>query len=324
MRLRLPFTAVAGTVLVLSVAGTSLAASAGAGSSLGLFNAHVMAAKGAGHHGPPSRSPNLSFHGGSVQIGTQVYVSYWGSEWSSGGSPSGQPYSYAQAQAYLTGSSGFFPNVGGSSWINSDTQYCQNVPSGTTNCSGISGAQYVTNPSDQYGNSWNDTTSVPAKPTQSQIFDAAVRLANHFGGYSPNNTYLVFTPSGKSMSGFGTSWCAWHSSGTGSVGGVSVRVAYGYIPYMPDAGYSCGMNFINSNNSFGNGYFDGFSVVAGHEYEEAQTDPFPSSGWLDGSGAEDADKCAWSGSSGNITLGSNHFAVQPLWSNASSGCVMSY
>jgi len=93
---------------------------------------------------------------------------------------------------------------------------------------------------------------------------------------------------------------------------------------MPDAGQSCGMNFINSNNSFGNGYFDGFSVVAGHEYEEAQTDPFPSSGWLDSGGAENADKCAWKSNSGNISLGSNHFAVQPLWSNASTSCVMSY
>jgi hypothetical protein len=321
MRLRLPLTAAAGVALVLSVGGTSLAASAGAGQSMGLLNAHVMAAKGAGHGGPPVRSKNLTFHGGSVQIGTQVFISYWGSEWSTGFSTGG--YSSATAQTYVNS---FFTNVGGSSWINSDTQYCQNVPSGTTSCAGISGAQFVTNPADQFGSTWNDTTSVPSSPTQSQIAAAALRLANHFGGYSPNNTYLVFTPTGKSMSGFGTSWCAWHSSTTGTVGGSSVRVAYGYIPYMPDAGASCGRNFVNSSNTaFGNGYFDGFSVVAGHEYEEAQTDPFPSSGWLDSRGAEDADKCAWSSSSGNISLfGGHNFAVQPLWSNASTGCVMSY
>jgi hypothetical protein len=320
MRLRLPLTAAAGVALVLSVAGTSLAASAGAGSSMGLLNAHVMVAKGAGH-GPPFRTKNLSFHGGSVQIGTQVYISYWGADWSNGGFSTGG-YTSGQAQTYVDT---FFTNVGGSSWINSDTQYCQKVPNGTTNCSGISGAEYVTNPSDQYGSSWNDTTAVPQSPTQSQIAAAALRLMNQVG-YSPNRTYLVFTPHGKSMNGFGTSWCAWHSSTTATVNGSSVRVAYGYIPYMPDAGASCGMNFVNKTNdpTFGNGYFDGFSVVAGHEYEEAQTDPFPSSGWLDSGGAEDADKCAWSSSSGNISLGSNHFAVQPLWSNASTGCVMSY
>jgi serine protease len=320
MRRRLFTTLAAGSALLLaSLAATPVAGSAGNAESMGLYRAHVMAVKGAHGGGPPNRSKNLTFHGGSVQIGTQVFISYWGSEWGTGFSTGG--YSSATAQTYVNT---FFTNVGGSSWINSDTQYCQNVPSGTTNCSGISGAQFVTNPSDQFGSTWNDTTSVPSSPTQSQIAAAALRLANHFGGYSPNNTYLVFTPTGKSMSGFGTSWCAWHSSTTGTVGGSSVRVAYGYIPYMPDAGASCGRNFINSNNSFGNGYFDGFSVVAGHEYEEAQTDPFPSSGWLDSRGAEDADKCAWNSLSGNISLGGHNFAVQPLWSNASTGCVMSY
>ena len=319
MRRRLFFTIAAGTALLLAtLAASPVAGSAGNAESLSLYRPHVLPVKGARGGGSPFKNKSLSFRGGSVQIGTQVFISYWGSEWSSGFTTGG--YTSAQAQTYVQT---FFGNVGGSSWINSDTQYCQNVPSGTTNCSTVSGAQYVTNPSDQYGSTWNDTTSVPGSPTQSQIAAAALRLANQVG-YGANNTYLVFTPSGKSMSGFGTSWCAWHSSTTGLVGGVSRKIAYGYIPYMPDAGASCGRNFINSNNSFGNGYFDGFSVVAGHEYEEAQTDPFPNGGWLDNGGAEDADKCAWSSLSGNISLGGHTFAVQPLWSNASNGCVLSY
>jgi hypothetical protein len=61
-----------------------------------------------------------------------------------------------------------------------------------------------------------------------------------------------------------------------------------------------------SNNSYGNGYFDGFSIVGGHEYAEAQTDPQQNSGWLDGSGSENGDKCAWSSASTNISLGANH------------------
>jgi hypothetical protein len=322
MRPRLSLSAAVGAAVIMAsiiAAPVGAAGASATASGMDLYNAHVMSAKGAGHHGPPVRTKNLSFHGGSVQIGTQVFISYWGPEWATGFLTGG--YTSAQAQTYVET---FFSNVGGSSWINSDIQYCQNVPTGTTNCAGVSGAQFVTNPSDQFGSTWIDTTTVPSNPSQSQIAAAALRLANHFGGYSPNNTYLVFTPTGKSMSGFGTSWCAWHSSTTGTVGGSSVRIAYGYIPYMPDAGASCGRNFINSNTTFGNGYFDGFSVVAGHEYEEAQTDPFPSSGWLDSGGAEDADKCAWSSLSGNISLGGHNFAVQPLWSNASTGCVMSY
>jgi serine protease len=322
MRRRLFFTLVAGTALLVSTLAASPAAGSGRPGDevMGAFHGKVMPLKGARGGGSPFKSKSLSFRGGSVQTATKVYISYWGTEWSSGFSTGG--YSSATAQTYVQT---FFGNVGGSSWINSDTQYCQNVPSGTTNCSGISGAQFVTNPTNQYGGAWNDTTPVPAGPSQSQIAAAAIRAANHFtGSYSTNATYLVFTPTGKSMSGFGTSWCAWHSSTIGTVNGNSVRVAYGYIPYMPDAGASCGRNFINSNNPFGNGYFDGFSVVAGHEYEEAQTDPFPNGGWLDNSGNEDADKCAWSSLSGNISLGGHTFAVQPLWSNASNGCVLSY
>ena len=122
---------------------------------------------------------------------------------------------------------------------------------------------------------------------------------------------MVFTPSGHSMNGFGTSWCAWHSATTAN----GVNLPYAYMPYVPDAGTSCGENFVNpaaSATAFGNGYFDGFSVVGGHEYAEAQTDPVPSSGWVDSRGMENGDKCAWSSSSTNTTFATGSFAVQPL------------
>jgi serine protease len=285
--------------------------SSGGVESMGIYRGHaVKAAKPA----RPNRNGSLSSHGGPVETVPKVYISWWGPEWASGFSTGG--YTSAQAQTYNTN---FFGGVGGTSWNNVVTQYCQNVPNGTTNCASVANAVYITNPANEFGGAWNDTTTVPSSPTQSQIASAAVRLMNHFG-YSANATYLVYTPHGKSMSGFGTSWCAWHSSTSSSSG----TVAYGYIPYMPDAGGSCGMNFVNStNNSYGNGYFDGFSVVAGHEYSEAETDPHPNSGWLDRSGAENADKCAWSSQSGNISFGGHVYAVQPTWSNANNGCRMS-
>jgi serine protease len=66
---------------------------------------------------------------------------------------------------------------------------------------------------------------------------------------------------------------------------------------------------------------------------ETITDQFPSTGWLDGSGQENGDKCAWissgSGASANIALSTyGTFPLQTLWSNAansgSGGCVISY
>jgi serine protease len=309
---RVSFSVFVVSVLLLGTAGISSAKDAGT---------TYMKVKGAHGAKPPRGSSLLFLHGGNVETVPKVFIVYWGPQWATGFTTGG--YTSAQAQSYVEG---FFGGVGGSSWANSDTQYCQGVPSGTTTCP--AGSAFVTNPSGQRGGTWNDTSPVPSSPTQSQIAAEAVAAAVHFG-YNANANYMVFTPTGNSSSGFGTRWCAYHSS-TSSGSGI---VAYSYMPYVPDAGASCGMNFVNgTSDSFGHGYFDGFSIVGGHEYAEAATDPFPNAGWLDGAGAENGDKCAWiasgQGASQNITLGTGYYAVQSLWSNAynagAGGCVISY
>jgi hypothetical protein len=212
--------------------------------------------------------------------------------------------------------------VGGSSWANSTTQYCQNVPSGTVQCG--SAGVHPANPANELGGTWNDTGALPGTITQSGIAAEAANGAAHFG-YDASADYMVFTPSGHSESGFGTQWCAYHSSTSTSSGNLS----FAYIPYQPDAGVSCGQNFVNAGSA---GLFDGFSIVGGHEYAETITDPFPNSGWLDSRGAENGDKCAWissgQGAASDITLGGQRYAVQSLWSNAFNGgvggCVLSY
>ncbi len=92
------------------------------------------------------------------------------------------------------------------------------------------------------------------------------------------------------------------------------------------------MNSVNVvSDSFGHGVFDGYSIVVGHEYAEAVTDPdnfaTVQDGWNDVQGSENGDKCAWTGLA-NVSM-NNHtkFAVQPLWSNRSfdvsgQGCVI--
>jgi serine protease len=257
-------------------------------------------------------SSNLYYHGGAIEQAAAVYIVWWGDQWSTGFSSGG--YSSAQAQTYV---SNFFGGVGGSRWANTTTQYCSGVGGGTTQCGGA--GTHPSNPSGELKGTWNDTGTVPANLTQSDIAAEALALAQHFGGVNGNADYMVFTPTGHSQNGFGTSWCAYHSS--------SGSLSYSYMPYQPDAGAACGMDFVN-----GNGYFDGFSIVGGHEYAETVTDPYPSGGWLDGRGAEIGDKCAWissgQGSAGNISLTGKQYAVQSLWSNAfnggSGGCVLSY
>jgi serine protease len=302
-------------VLLLLLGSASTSSAQGAG-------VHVLKVKPA-HQAHHKGGGTLLFsHGGAIETSARVYINYWGPQWSGAGFSTGG-YTSAQAQNYVQS---FFGGVGGSLWANSTTQYCQGVASGTTSCP--SSAAHPTNPASELAGTWNDTTALPSNITQSDVANAALRAVAHFG-YNASADYMVFTPSGHSSSGFRTTWCAYHSSTSSSSGAVS----YSYMPYQPDAGTSCGMNFVNAgNNAFGNGYFDGFSIVGGHEYGETITDPYPNSGWLDSRGAENGDKCAWissgQGAASNIGLGGNNFAVQSLWSNAfnsgTGGCVLSY
>jgi serine protease len=315
--MRLRFAVVA--ALGLGVAGLCSAAPVSATPSHALppqAVSHVFKTKGGAR---PTRGKNLAYNGGVGGIGVEttpkVYLVLWGSQWSN--DPSGEA---STVQSFLQG-------VGGSSWLNSVTQYCQNVATGTVFCSGISGAQYAGNPSNILAGTWNDNGSAaPSSPTQSQLAAEAVRGAQHFGnttGSSNASTqYVIATAHGNNASGFGTQYCAWHSSTSSSVG----KVAYTNLPYITDAGASCGANFN------GLGANAGMTIVEGHELAETITDQFPNGGWLDRRGEENADKCAWissgQGAASNIHLSTGTFAVQSLWSNAfnggSGGCVLSY
>jgi serine protease len=174
---------------------------------------------------------------------------------------------------------------------------------------------------------WVDNgNAAPSKPRQSQLAAEAVRAAQHFGNTSASSNasaqYVIATATGNNSSGFGRQFCAWHSSTSSSVG----NVAYTNLPYITDAGASCGANFN------GLGPHAGITIVGGHEMGETITDQFPSSGWLDSGGAENGDKCAWissgQGASANVSLSTGTLAVQSLWSNAFNGgagsCVLSY
>lgn len=281
-----------------------------------LHGAHIMRVKAAQAAG--TTSP-LVYHGGTGGVGVEtgadkVYLVYWGSQWNNN-DPSGQA---AIQQA-------FFNGVGGSGWNNSVTQYCEGVAGGTATCG--SAGVHATNPVNLLAGVWYDSAaSAPSRPSQSQLAAEAVKAAAHFGNTAAgsNNTvqYVINTSRGHSMRGFGTQWCAWHSS-TGSSYG---NIAYTNMPYITDAGASCGADFN------GLGPKAGITIVGGHEFGETETDIFPSSGWTDSGGAENGDKCAWlssgQGASANVTFSTGTFPVQSLWSNAFSGgaggCVLSY
>jgi hypothetical protein len=324
MRMRSSIGAVVGVLVASGVLATAVSSSASASGRNARTSTHARVSmmdtrwSHASHPARPRKSSNLSYHGGVGGIGVEtapkIYLVFWGSQWNSN-DPSGEAGILEN----------FYTGVGGSSWLNSVTQYCQGVASGTIFCNGA--GTPAGNQSGIFAGYWYDNGSAaPSKPSQSQLAGEAVNAAAHFGntasGSNATTQYVIATATGNSSSGFGTQYCAWHSSTSSSSG----NIAYTNLPYITDAGSSCGANFN------GLGPNAGITIVGGHEMGETITDQFPSGGWLDGSGAENGDKCAWissgSGASANIKLSTGTFAVQTLWSNAynggAGGCVLSY
>lgn len=236
---------------------------------------------------------NLVYGGGPVQHSPKIYLVFWG--WQSSNDTTADPDGLAN---YLIN---YYTALGGSNLANVATQYNDN-------------SGYITNPHPQYLGAWYDSSTPPQTYTDAQVAAEAVKAVSHFG-YSADANYIVVTPTGYTQSGFASQWCGYHnttSSGSGAV-------AYTNLPYTPDAGSGCGEGSVNSP-----GTLDGASIVGGHEAEETVTDPGAGNGWLDSSGQEIGDKCAWTNDSNQTMYGGAVFPNQPEWSNAISGCAFNY
>ena len=248
----------------------------------------VVAQHGAKSHAAarPQASGGLIYNGGPVEHNPTVYLVFWGSQWDSDSNG---------VQQYLQG---FFGGVGGSgdNWSTIMTQYPDNAGAPAFN-GAVLGGTWV-----------DDSAPAPSSSAQSDIAAEAQAGAQHFGVSGPDADVFVVSPSGTSPDGFPNSgFCAWHDwNGT---------VAYTNMPYVLDAGSGCGANSVQNQ-------LDGFSIVGGHEYAEAVTDPEPASGWVDSSGQEIGDLCAWQNLTA-LSLSTGSYAIQPLWSNNAGGCATS-
>jgi hypothetical protein len=269
----------AAMTLMAGLAGTAIPATATASVSAAVPHRTVPRPHGVT---PAVTTGPVTDHGGPVQTAPKVYVDFW--HWTS--DPSGE-------QPYLEN---FLSSVGSTSWLATVSQY---------------GAGWT---GQLLAGTWTDSTNaVPSHPTDAQIQAEAVVAANHFGvGNSVNVQIVVATPTGHSTSGFGTSFCAYH----GAVA-ADPSITYTDLPYMTDAGGSCGEDSVNGSN----GTLDGVSIVEGHELAESITDPLVNA-WYDASGNEIADKCAWTDLA-NLATAAGNFPVQPLWSNVGNGCAQS-
>ncbi len=247
----------------------------------------VLPMRTAGTASPRISTGTLSYGGGPTQHASAVYLDFWGSQWNSDGNG---------VEAYMQN---LFNGLGtsGDAWSRVTSQYTDSSGLGPS----FSGAEL-------HG-VWSDNaSSAPSNASASAISSEANRAASHFGVSGVNVQIVVLSPSGTHPDGFpNTGFCAWHD--------YNGSVPYTNMPYVLDAGASCGENSVRSA-------LDGFSIVEGHEYAETLTDPEPSSGYVASDGEENGDLCAWT-NLGAISLPTGSFAMQPTWSNRVNGCAMS-
>jgi serine protease len=283
---------------------------------------------------------NLNYGGGVDGIGVttgapRVYLVFWGSQWGSAGTDgngnttfTGDPNGEAPRLQQLFKGLG----TGGELWSGVMTWFCEGVATGSQTCpaTGVAHVGYPTGGA--LAGVWANTGSAsPSAPTALQLGQTAVTAASHFGNTTAtsnrNAQYVILSAHNIQPDGFPSAgFCAWHDW-NGDVGASSSvgDIAFTNMPYVTDAGTSCGQNFVNSGSA---GTLDGVTMVEGHEYAETITDQNPAGGWTDSSGEENADKCAWmttgAGASQNVSFTTGTFAMQGTWGNDTSGCQISH
>jgi hypothetical protein len=246
----------------------------------------------------------INYNGGSVMLGTtHVYYIWYGTTWT----PS--------SQQILTD---FATNVGGSPYFSINTTYFDSSNNNVSNSVTFGGSTI------------GSLTGSPTALSDSNIWTLVQNaLSSNSLPTDPNGVYFVLTgPGVTETSGFLTQYCGWHTYGT--YGGTPIKYSFVGNASGPNL-YACAAQTGGSPNN--DPAADGMVSVIGHELEESVTDP-QLNAWYDSSGAENADKCAWTfgttynpgnNSSANMRLGSRDYLVQQNWVNASGGyCALSY
>jgi hypothetical protein len=242
----------------------------------------------------------ITFHGGPVGV-QNVYLIWYGNWNQANGTdtPAGQ----ALVRTFLS-------NVGASPYYNINGTY-----GGAYTTVNLSANEYV------------DTGSQGTRLSDSKVKTVVANAISKGLGSDTNALYFVLTSSNVSeSSGFCSRYCGWHTHGT--IGGSNIK--YSFVGNAARCLSGCAAQTISPN---GNAGVDGMISVIAHELEEANTDP-DLNAWYDSSGAENADKCAWTFGSGqkvlpsgayyNMTLGTTNFLIQRNLDAQDNKCYVSY
>jgi outer membrane protein assembly factor BamB len=265
----------------------------------------------------------LEYHNGPVMRTTSTsYAIFWLPPTLQDGSAT------SVSATYVSLIKRYFGDIGGSGLYNTATQY-YDAGGSIVNSSTLGGAWMDTSP---YPASDCRDTSTPGDCMSDTQFQNEVAKAMQANGWNGglNNLFYVFTSAGEgscvdtasSACSF-TEYCAYHSYFQTNAG---QNVIYANMPYTGTSLKGCGISASPNHDLDA----DSTINVLTHEQIEAVTDPLLNA-WYDGLGNEIGDKCAWNfgninldGNLANVQLHNNFYLVQQEWSNADSGCTISF
>jgi hypothetical protein len=186
-----------------------------------------------GGHGRPVRSPNLSWHGGSIMVSAQTTAIFWGPRWAN-----------PDQVAKITGLDSFYGGMGGTAYARTSNEYTDSTHTVTDSIS--------------YNGHLVDTSQATGGGSTSAILTEVCKMIS-----SPvsNGYYPVYVDVGRGNAGY----CAWHSSST--CGGVIVQFAFFF---NLDGDVGCDPNDNLSGHSEG---LAALANVSAHELSEARSDP---------------------------------------------------
>ena len=263
----------------------------------------------------------INFHGGSVLLTTKVAAVYWAGTRIYNGGPTPGTTGAGSADGSLVGY--VMGHLGGSPYFNINTTYTN--AAGTAISNSVSYTQFWAN------NSYNVPSSTATVSDAQMLAMLQYAFNNGKLTYDANTLYNIFTTGNVNLGGgFGSQYCAYHSDGYVTVGGVSKHVLYSAEPYDYAQRNGCSAGYAAAN---GDAAADMEVSTLSHEIEETTTDPYGDGWWNSSTGEENADQCAWTYGStfattygtANITLGAKNFLIQQNWVNRSGGyCAKSY
>lgn len=275
----------------------------------------------------PNKVDQLKYRGGPIMASHTIYAIYW------------VPEGYSVSDNYVSIINQYLQDVGADSGTTGNVYYAATQYDDRSHTH----VQYAVT----FGGYVIDSSPFPPASCSNSVtpdyclwdtqIDAEVSRVAAEQGWAPglSNQYLMLTPhnvgvcrQGSVDDCTGTTFCAYHAH----LATAGDELVYSYIV---DPGYEgeplaprCAAQAVSPNGDMA---ADGAISLVSHEQIEAMTDPHLDA-WLDKTGQEIADKCAWTfgnyqpaanGGYYNQVINGHQYLLQLEWSNLSHGCVQS-